>query len=349
LREREDLLFGAALPFNPADEIIAVARQAEKLGYDYAWLGDHLTHNLFCESLESWTLLGALARETRKIRLGIGVTDPHRRNPALLAQTAMTIDRLSSGRLDVGIGPGEAMNLEPYGIAWDHPVGKMEETIRLLRLLWSGEPVDFDGRFYHMRGATVAPKPVQKPYPPIWVGGNRPRTLRITGELADGWLPIMSPPDGYGRDLEVIWKAAKAAGRNPDDVLPGIWLIGSVGEDGDAVREQAARAGGMFALHAPRHIRENVNLPDGFDLTEFVPTPDSQDALRRAIPEIPFNAVEDCLLCGGEDECIEKIEAYRRAGTRLVVLSASAAGGDRSAGLKFLGDKVIPYFRGNKG
>lgn len=346
--KREPLHLGVVLPFNPAADTITVAREAERLGFHSAWLGDHLTHNMFPESLEAWTLLGALARETKRIRLGVGVTDPHRRNPALLAQTAVTVDHLSDGRVDVGIGPGEAMNLDPYGIAWDHPVGKMEETIRLLRLLWTAQPVDFEGRHYRMRAATVAPPPVQRPGPPIWVGGNRPRTLRITGALADGWLPMMASPEDFRRDLEQVRRAAAAAGRDPNAILPGIWLTGAVGGDRDKALEQAARAARTFALHTPMRIRAGgVDVPEGFDLTEFVPTPESRDALRRAAANIPVEAVEGCLLYGGEDDCVETIEAYRRAGARLVVLSASAVGGSRLDGVRFIGERVLPHFAGD--
>jgi alkanesulfonate monooxygenase SsuD/methylene tetrahydromethanopterin reductase-like flavin-dependent oxidoreductase (luciferase family) len=158
----------------------------------------------------------------------------------------------------------------------------------------------------------------------------------------------MTPPDGYRSDLDTVQKAASDAGRNPDDVLPGVWLTGAVGEEGDKLREQAARGGKMFALHAPRHIGKKTDLPEGFDLTEFVPTDESKDALRQAMDEIPFEAVEDCLLCGDADECIETIDAFHRAGARLMVLSASGAGGNRRAGIEFIGKKVLPYFRDNE-
>ncbi|HEX6350975.1 MAG TPA: TIGR03560 family F420-dependent LLM class oxidoreductase [Candidatus Dormibacteraeota bacterium] len=204
-----------------------VWRIAEEGGFDHCWAMDHLAsiggagddRPIF----DGWELLAAMAAATKRVRMGLMVTGITYRNPALLAKIATTVDHLSDGRLEFGIGAAWATNEhEMYGISGlDHRVGLLSEGLQIVKMLWTQERTDFSGRYYTMRNAVANPKPVQKPYPPIWIGAGGPNTLRLTARHADVW----NPSGGVGRDPETARKAAQqldeacaAIGRDPGEI-----------------------------------------------------------------------------------------------------------------------------------
>ena len=147
-------------------------------------------------------VVAAAAAATRDIRLGIGVTDVVRRHPASLAQTALTLDHLTGGRFVLGVGSGEALNLEPFGVANERPLSRLEDGLEVMRLLMaSPDPVDYEGEHFRLRGASLGLRPVGDRPPPIWVAAHRPRGLALAGRRADGWLPLATDPDQYAEML----------------------------------------------------------------------------------------------------------------------------------------------------
>jgi len=219
------------------DQPIATYRQvwriAEEGGFDHCWAMDHLAsiggpgddRPIF----DGWELLAAMAAATKRVRMGLLVTGITYRNPALLAKIATTVDHLSDGRLEFGIGAAWATNEhEMYGISGlDHRVGLLSEGLQILKMLWTQERTDFAGRYYTMTNAVANPKPVQKPYPPIWIGAGGPSTLRLTARHADVW----NPSGGVGRDPETALKASQeldeacaAVGREPGEIRRSIQL-----------------------------------------------------------------------------------------------------------------------------
>ena len=157
----ESVKFGIEGPNYPWEVISDTALLAEKIGFDSYWMPDHLvaTGVRRWDALEAWSTLCALAVKTKRIKLASGVSDTHRCHPAVLAQRAATCDVLSNGRAILGIGIGEAMNLVPFGIAYDKPVGRTIEAIKIIRRLWSEDFVDFEGKYYTLKKAFLQPKP----------------------------------------------------------------------------------------------------------------------------------------------------------------------------------------------
>ena len=221
----------------PADKAIEFAQKAEADGYDAVWWPCHLMgwipDSVWTEDMtglakyqsnphvhfEPLTMMGAAGAATEKIRVGVNVTDTIRRHPAMLAQQALTVDHLAKGRSILGLGSGERMNVVPYGIEWRKPVGRLEEAIKVMRLLWEAEgPVDFDGDFFKLDGAVLGLDPYEGKTPPIWIGAHGPRMLDIAGRLCDGWLPTNITPETYAQKLSVIRQSAEAAGRDPDAI-----------------------------------------------------------------------------------------------------------------------------------
>ncbi len=215
----------------PIETSRAIWRTAEDGGFDHCWAMDHLAsigpigdeRPIF----DGWELLAGMAVATERVRMGLLVTGVTYRNPALLAKIATTVDHLSRGRLEFGIGAAWAANEhEMYEIrGLDHRVGLLSEGLQVVKMLWTQDRTDFDGRYYKLRNAVAEPKPVQKPYPPIWIGAGGPSTLRLTARHADVWNAV------GGGTVESAAEASRrldeecaAIGRDPAEIRRSVQL-----------------------------------------------------------------------------------------------------------------------------
>lgn len=201
-----------------------IALEAEKLGYESFWCSDHLFLNEKSENqncMDAWTLLAALAAGTTKIRLGTLVTCNSYRHPSLLAKIASTIDMISKGRLWFGYGAGwKKDEYKAYGYPFpkiQDRMDMMEEAIQIIKLLWTEPSASFKGKHYSITDAYSAPKPIQKPHPPILIGGDgEKRTLRAVAKYAD-YCNLFLGPD-LEHKLDVLKEHCKAVGRDYDDI-----------------------------------------------------------------------------------------------------------------------------------
>jgi F420-dependent oxidoreductase-like protein len=227
----------------PWDELLARTRFAEDAGFESAWVFDHFTPlygdpNGPC--LEAYTALAALASSTSRIRLGTLVTGVTYRHPSVLAAEVVTVDHVSGGRVNLGIGAAWHA-AEHHRLGIDFPsvkerAGRMEETIQVCRLLWTEDGADFDGRYYRLAAGSYNPKPVQRPHPPIWVGADGERlTLPVAGRQADVWHGF-GPPAEMARKLAIVHRAAEEAGRDPSEIAFSTNL--SLSEPWDEVRRR---------------------------------------------------------------------------------------------------------------
>jgi F420-dependent oxidoreductase-like protein len=175
------------------DALRTVLRIADEAGFDHVWDFDHLAsigdggpdRPIF----EGWALQAAMAEATKRARIGCLVTGNTYRHPVLLAKQAVTVDHLSGGRLEFGIGAAWAeIEHSMYGIeGLDHRVGRLSESLQVIKSLWTQERTNFEGRYYHLSDAIANPKPLQKPHPPIWIGASGESTLRLVARHADVW------------------------------------------------------------------------------------------------------------------------------------------------------------------
>src|SRR2546425_2331647 len=175
------------------EEIRELAVKSETSGFSSFWVSDHFfggtggTPDRNC--LEAWTLLAALARDTTRIRLGTLVAAVQYRNPALLAKMAAGVDQISGGRLEFGVGAGwKEEEYRAYG--YDYPsagerVGQLKDALEIARRLWTQDRATYHGKHYRIDGAVCAPKPAQRPHPPIWIGGANPRGMRLAVRYAE--------------------------------------------------------------------------------------------------------------------------------------------------------------------
>jgi len=224
--------FQAKEPKEYYDHIKNIVLECEKSGYDSVWIDDHLMYNNW-PILESWTTLSALSSLTSKIRLGTMVSCVQHRNPALLAKAAATLDVISNGRLEFGIGAGvqEAEHVA-YGFGFPKPsirTERLDEALEVIIRLWTQEKASYDGKYYTLKDAVCEPKPQQKPHPPITVGGSGEKLLKVTAQYADrfdwGFLPSI---EAYKRKLETLEQKCKSVGRNFTEIERSCWPSGQV-------------------------------------------------------------------------------------------------------------------------
>jgi F420-dependent oxidoreductase-like protein len=223
-----DLRIGLKLApqFTTVDEMRAVWRIADEAGFDHCWNFDHFAsigpRGNLGDVFEGWTLLGAMAEATSRVRVGCMVTGNTYRHPGVLAKMAVTVDHLSGGRLEFGLGAAWANNehtmfdLE-FGTAGQR-IARMEEACRMIKLLWTEDRAGFDGAHYRLVDAVANPKPVQH-LPPIWIGGSGERkTLRVVAEHADVWNMASGEVEEAVRLSGVLDEHCKAVGRDPSEV-----------------------------------------------------------------------------------------------------------------------------------
>jgi phthiodiolone/phenolphthiodiolone dimycocerosates ketoreductase len=350
-----EVKIGTLAPFIfPYDKSVQTAKRIEELGYDSMWYPDHLMGwlsetiwtpditplSMFQSSPHTFpdplVLMAAHAAETSKILLGTSVTETVRRPPAVMAQTALTLDNISKGRIILGLGAGEIENIEPYGLNFSCPVSKLEENLKIIRLLWTDQvkKKSYQGKFTSLKDAVLTLEPYKKgKYPPIWLGAMGPRMLKLTGELADGWLPVgLNVPNAdelYRQNLKVIHDAAKKTGRNPESIIPGLYAMTLVGKTHDECHELfkkplakawtlATSEEGAFEAVGVKHPLSAPGQKFNV-LTQFVPTRYTRVQMLDALKKVPEKAVECCLVHGTSDELIGKLEKLAKAGLQHIV------------------------------
>ncbi|OBG15726.1 photosystem I reaction center subunit VIII [Mycolicibacterium celeriflavum] len=316
---------------------------------DSFWVPDHL-NSLFPRSimtqkyvgaarlapkadafLEPWTVLGHLAARNRlgRLRLGIGVTDASRRNPAVTAQAAATLHLLTRGRAILGIGTGEREGNEPYGVDWSKPVARFEEAMATIRALWDsgGELVTRDSPFFPLHNAVFDLPPYRGKWPEIWIASHGPRMLRATGRYADAWFPaLMIRPKDYEAGLKAVRSAASDVGRDPQSITAANWLFVVTGRSRDEVDEAlGSDVMKAFALNLPAEVwaRHGASHPLGDDFTgaqDIIPqTLDEQTVLSHTA-HVPPSLLKEGALTGTPDEVIDQAAEWRDHGVRYAVM-----------------------------
>lgn len=317
--KQRPLRIGVPAPQLAGSDPGRAAQKAEQAGLDSMWWADRLAgwmpegpHALF----DPFPAMAVAGRATTRLLLGTAVADPLRRHPAQLAQTALTVQDLSSGRLILGVGCGEAAGTVPYGISFDRPVSRLAEALQVLRLLWAdGGPTSFEGAHYTLAQARCG-LAASVPAPPVWLAAHSPRMLALTGSVADGWLPTACGAVAYASQLAMVRAAERAAGRPQGTVEAGafVWLVGA---------KDRARAREMMSTDGVRAL--GLLLPKGVLASSPLAHGPSQDLLAdervielaRCIDPDELAAV---LPHGSASDIAEDVAQYRDAGAEHLVL-----------------------------
>ncbi|WP_020575002.1 LLM class flavin-dependent oxidoreductase [Actinopolymorpha alba] len=279
-----ELSFGYFLVPNADDPLLATARDVESWGFDYIGIQDHPYQRRY---VDTWTLLSMIAAQTTRIRLFPDVANLALRPPAVLAKAAASLDLLSGGRFELGLGAGGFWDaIAAYGGPRRTPAeayATLAEAVEVIRLLWSGgQNLRFDGQHYHLAGAhggPVPPHPIQ-----IWLGVYGPRALALTGRVADGWLPSL-----HGDVAQLVAMAARVddaavgAGRDPSEIRRVLNVRGTI-TDGPS----------EGLLHGPpaQWVDELTDLAVGLGFDTFVLWAEGSDQARRFAEEV-MGAVRD--------------------------------------------------------
>lgn len=258
------------------------AIRAEALGFESAWVVEQVLGAI--PSLEPVELLTYVAALTSRIRLGTAVLLTPLRSPVHLAKSLATLDQLSHGRLEVGIGLGGSPAVYPaYGFTAERRVARFAEGLRVMTLLWTQPRVTFAGDFWRLEDAAMEPKPVQKPHPPIWLGAHHPNALRRTAELGTGFMGAGSASTvTFAREVTLLGEQLAAAGRDPATLDVGKRVYLTLDRDRDRAGRRLAEWFGAF----------------------------------YGRPQL----AAEVAVFGSVDECLDGLQAVRRAGARLLML-----------------------------
>ncbi len=264
---RRTLSFGVkTAPQNTTyDDMLRIWREADAIPeIEHAWLFDHfmpLGPDPTGPCLEGWSTLAAFAALTERLRVGLMVTGNTYRHPTVLANIGATVDIISRGRLDFGIGAGwNELEHSAYGIPL-HPAGErirmFGEACEIIRRMWTEEAPTFEGRYYQVHEARCEPKPVQKPYPPFVIGGGGEKlTLRIVAQYASVWNMAGGPPEEFARKSAILDEHCAAVGRDPNEIARSIQQqvnYADLGETREIIR--------TYIAEGANHILLNLRAP----------------------------------------------------------------------------------------
>jgi F420-dependent oxidoreductase-like protein len=294
--------------------------ECEKLGFASAWLYDHMQPiciqvSSFKEPLlESWTTLSALATITSRLRIGVLVTCNSFRSPSLLAKIASTVDNISGGRLEFGIGCGWFKEEHlAYGLPFSNftvRIQQLRESLQIIKKMWSEEISTFDGKYYSLKNAINYPKPLQKPHPPIWIGGKNMELLKLTAEFADAWNALYLSPKEFEEKAKIIKQQCTTIGKDVNKIILSLTTDVIISKDKNEITKKINKL--------------KLNNP------------------KKKVREMPLEEYQEKRIIGTPDQCIEKIYEYINAGVNYFILYFPDASEIKP--LRFFSESVMSHF-----
>jgi probable F420-dependent oxidoreductase len=288
-------------------EILDLAERAEDLGFDSVWVGDSL---LARPRFEALTTLAAVAARKQRVRLGTAVLLPMLRQPVVLANQVANLDLIANGRLILGIGIGGnnasvAQEFSACGVSIASRIGMFEETIRLMRRLWTEPEVTFQGRYFQIQSVRLGLRPLQESGVPLWLAGSGDNALRRVLRLGDGWLPISSSPQAFATDWERLQVLGQEMGRDAHELHRCLYTTLNVNADG---------------AQAERELR----------------------AFIESYYSIPYDvqATRNGLCAGSAEQCIAWLKAFVAAGAQTIVVRFGSP--DQAGQLERFAREVLP-------
>jgi F420-dependent oxidoreductase-like protein len=329
---------GVILPYEgglPFADALEMTQRAEALALDSVWVPE-------AWGTDAISLLGALAARTERIRLGTGIVNVFSRTPTLLGQTAATLDLISNGRFILGLGTsGHQVISGWHGMRFDRPLQRMRETVEIVRRVLRQERLRFEGEIFTLdQGLKLLARPVRETVP-IFLATLTPAGLRLTGEVADGWIPTLFSPDHLDLFRPELEAGARAAGRSLDslEIAPYVPVLIDDDRSGarDAIRPWVALYVGGMGSRAKNFYNEVVQRygfkEEARDIQDLYLTGKKLEAIRR----VPDTLVDAITIVGPPGYIRERIEAWSAAGVTLLLAAVHGkAQGDRLRTLDIL-------------
>ena len=290
------------------EQVWQMAESAERAGYDSVWVGDSITSK---PRMEPLTAMAAVAARTSRVRIGTAVLLNALRHPVHLAHAAATIDNISGGRAILGLGAGRSNNQmfvnehAAVGVPIAERAARMEESIRVMRSLWTGEAVSSEGEFYPLDGVELEPRPVQ-PSIPLWISSNWVRRgLSRVAEMGDAWITNVPSTEQFGQCWDRIVQCAGEFGRDPASIGRCLYVSVNLNDDASAA------------------------LAEG-------------DQYMQSYYSIPYDRISKQLLCvfGPPSQCIDTIQAYQNSGADYFIVRFAAP--DQTRQLARFTEEVLP-------
>jgi len=313
---------GVILPYEgglPFADALELTQRAEALGLDSVWVPE-------AWGTDAISLLGALAARTERIRLGTGIVNVFSRTPTLLGQTAATLDLISNGRFILGLGTsGHQVISGWHGMRFDRPLQRMRETVEIVRRVLRQERLRFEGEIFTLnQGLKLLARPVRETVP-IFLATLTPAGLRLTGEVADGWIPTLFSPDHLDLFRPQLEAGARAAGRSLDslEIAPYVPVLIDDDRSGarDAIRPWVALYVGGMGSRAKNFYNDVVQRygfkDEARDIQELYLSGKKLEAIRR----VPDTLVDAITIVGPPGYVRERIEAWSSAGVTLLLAS----------------------------
>jgi 5,10-methylenetetrahydromethanopterin reductase len=295
-------------------EMVAIAQRAEAAGFESVWVAEtRLTRDAFVP-------MAAIAQATSTLRVASGIVNVYTRNPVVLAISFLGLEELAPGRIVLGLGTGSPTVLAPQGVPFERPLTRLREYCEVLPPLMRGEPVDYAGRYVTLDGARIEdvlhPDEGTRPDMPLAIGATGPKALRYAGGVADAVLMNVCLPTEYvSSRLELVEAGAREAGRTLADIEIGMGILVSPHPDGDEGRERARQFIALYLSAMPNIASETGERVDAI-----------RDAfhahgLPAAARLVSDETVDRLAAAGTPDECRARLDAYRAAGVRTVVMT----------------------------
>jgi F420-dependent oxidoreductase-like protein len=288
------------------------ARLAEAAGFDSVWVPEAFGSDAF-------TLLGLLAAVTSRLKLATGIVNVFSRSPTLLAQSFATLDEISDGRAIIGLGTSGPVVVEQWhGMKFEKPLTRTRETVEIIRMALAGEQIDYHGNCFDLEHFRMLVRPVQDRVP-VYLATFKPKAVRQTGAIADGWLPTHVSVRNLKAFRRPLTEGAESAGRSPDEIDMAAMTLVACSEDGETARalcreHLAYYVGGMGTFY--HELMHRYGYGDVADAIQAA----WKDGRRAAAADcIPREILDDLVVAGNRVECLDAIDVRRRAGFQHIV------------------------------
>lgn len=319
------------VPYLKLDVLVKLARLVEHLGFEQIWVCDHY-HNRYV-----YPVLTLLVLETRRVKLGPGVTNPYLVHPTVTAAAVATLNEISPGRVLLGISAGDPFFLATVGVERRRPITAVREATYIIRELLAGDRVSFTGELFSCRGAGLRFKPVNKI--PIYIGGRQQRMLELAGSVADGALINASHPEDIRECIEYIKQGLRASGRKPKAFDFVAYLPVSVGRDARKTRDAARGVVAFVTSSAPHASLERHGI--GVEEIESIRRLLRAGELKKARAAVTERMIDAFSVCGPVEELITRVEELKRLGVTRTVIG-SPMGPEPAKAVRSIAKALLP-------
>lgn len=337
----------APLPGVPVNELINFAKKCEEADLDSVWYPDHILFMAKKLTPEAWSVITGASVITEKICLG-AIGDPHRMHPATLAHRLATVDHISGGRVFSCLGYGEKMNLDYYGIKWNRALSRLRESVEVMRNLWSGEVVNFEGEFFSFDNAELRINPLNKTVP-IFIAATGPKSLKVAGEIGDGWVTNAMPTWVYKEKSGLVNEGLKSSKLNNDRFEKAIYIFLSLAPDKEEAYKTLDNI--KHAIIWPDVIEEagyKLDIDDkykGLSYTTIMPNDSEMLAKFREMGQTYYTReiLSDFIIYGKAEDVRERIQEYIDSGVNHFILRDFSP--DLAYSFDVVTREIIPSFK----